>query len=101
MRALAALFDDGLPVPSDGDPLPPLWHWAALARWASSSQTGSDGHPHRDGFLPPGILPRRMFAGGEIRYHGDCIIGSTVRRESRVASITEKQGRSGLLQWWR
>ncbi|TQM32606.1 FAS1-like dehydratase domain-containing protein [Nocardia bhagyanarayanae] len=97
VAALAALLDDGLPVPGPGDPLPPLWHWVALPRWAASGVLGADGHPRRGSFLPPVELPRRMFAGGEIRLHAPLLVGSTVRREAEVVSVTEKDGRSGAL----
>ncbi|GED96079.1 FAS1-like dehydratase domain-containing protein [Gordonia crocea] len=95
--ALASIFDDGLPPPAAGDPLPPLWHWAALPTWASSSQLGVDGHPLRGGFLPPVELPRRMFAGGSAVFDGELRVGETVRREATVESVTDKQGRSGPL----
>ncbi|TMR99859.1 FAS1-like dehydratase domain-containing protein [Nonomuraea basaltis] len=97
VAALSALFDDGTPAAGPGDVLPPLWHWLALARWPRSSALGADGHPARGTFLPPVELPRRMFAGGEVAFHAPLTVGSTVRRESRVESVTEKSGRSGGL----
>ncbi|TSD92965.1 hypothetical protein FOS14_24120 [Skermania sp. ID1734] len=97
VAALAALFDDGLPTPAPGDRLPPMWHWVALPQWPVSSQIGIDGHPVRGTFLPPVELPRRMFAGGEVSWHGDLCVGEQVRRESRVESVTEKTGKSGRL----
>ncbi|MFF0868043.1 MaoC family dehydratase N-terminal domain-containing protein [Nonomuraea sp. NPDC003560] len=99
VAALAALFDDGVPAPGPGSELPPLWHWAALARWPVSSVLGGDGHPVRGSFLPPVGLPRRMFAGGEVVFHGPLRVGETVRRQSTVESVTEKSGRSGRLVW--
>ncbi|MGV9378154.1 FAS1-like dehydratase domain-containing protein [Nonomuraea sp. NPDC003707] len=97
VAALSALFDDGTPAVGTGDALPPLWHWLALARWPVSSVLGADGHPARGSFLPPVELPRRMFAGGEVAFHAPLAVGSTVRREARVESVTEKPGRSGRL----
>ncbi len=97
VAALAALFDNGLPAPREGDELPPLWHWVALPRWPVSSRLGLDGHPVRDDFLPPVDLPRRMFAGGEVVVHRAPKVGETVRRRSIVDSVTEKSGRSGKL----
>ncbi|WP_249358413.1 FAS1-like dehydratase domain-containing protein [Nocardia cyriacigeorgica] len=95
--ALSALLDSGAAPIGSGDPLPPLWHWAALARWPASSALGVDGHPRRGSFLPPVDLPRRMFAGGELRVHQPITVGSTVRREARVVSVTPKTGRTGRL----
>ncbi|NUW34345.1 MaoC family dehydratase N-terminal domain-containing protein [Nonomuraea sp. SMC257] len=97
VAALCALFDDGTPPVGPGDPLPPLWHWLALARWPRSSTLGPDGHPARGTFLPPVELPRRMFAGGEVAFHAPLTVGSTARRESSVESVAEKPGRSGPL----
>lgn len=95
--ALARLFDNGLPTPRPGDELPPLWHWVALPRWPVSGELGVDGHPERGSFLPPVDLPRRMFAGGTVTVHSAPTVGETVRRESTVESVTEKDGRSGRL----
>ncbi|MFT3660761.1 MAG: MaoC family dehydratase N-terminal domain-containing protein [Gordonia sp. (in: high G+C Gram-positive bacteria)] len=97
VTALAALFDDGLPAPAPGDPLPPLWHWVALPRWSASTRLSVDGHPFRGSFLPPIELPRRMFAGGSVAFTGEIKVGDTVRREAVVESVTEKNGRSGKL----
>ncbi|MFF0454737.1 MaoC family dehydratase N-terminal domain-containing protein [Nocardia africana] len=97
VATLASLFDDRLPAPGPGDELPPMWHWVALPRWPVSSQIGTDGHPVRGSFLPPVDLPRRMFAGGEVIWHSEIHVGETVRRVSRVESVTEKSGRSGKL----
>lgn len=99
VAALAALFDDELPAPAVGDPLPPLWHWAALARWPVSGALDADGHPARDAasFLPPLDLPRRMFAGGTVRFPGELRVGDAVRRVARVESVTPKRGASGPL----
>lgn len=97
VRALSALFDDGLAVPLHGDPLPPLWHWAGLSRWTSSKELAGDGHSVRGTFLPPIDLPRRMFAGGEVEFHAPLTVGGTVRRESVVDSVIEKTGSTGKL----
>ncbi|MBO0853259.1 MAG: MaoC family dehydratase N-terminal domain-containing protein [Nocardia sp.] len=97
VAALTALLDSGAPAVAAGDVLPPLWHWVALPRWPASSRIGSDGHPVRGSFLPPVRLPRRMFAGGEIECRADILVGSTVRREATVVSVTPKSGRSGDL----
>ncbi|MFJ1454813.1 hypothetical protein [Nocardia sp. N2S4-5] len=97
VEALRTLLDTGAEAARTGDLLPPLWHWVALPRWPVSSSLGPDGHPARGAFLPPVDLPRRMFAGGEVWLSGDITVGSTVRREARVVSVTPKSGRSGRL----
>jgi 3-methylfumaryl-CoA hydratase len=95
VRALAALFDDGLPAPAPGEPLPPLWHWVALASWTPSGVTGPDGHPRVGGFLPDVGKPRRMFAGGRVDLHHPLVVGEQVRRTDEVVSVTPKSGRQG------
>ncbi|UGT62546.1 hypothetical protein [Nocardia asteroides] len=97
VAALTALLGSGARAVAAGDPLPPLWHWAALPRWSAAAETGPDGHPRRGTFLPPVELPRRMFAGGEVRLRGVLTVGAAVRREARVLSVTPKRGRSGRL----
>ncbi len=97
VSAFTALLGSGAPAVGAGDPLPPLWHWVALPRWPGSAEIGPDGHPRRGSFLPPVDLPRRMFAGGAVRLDAPLTVGTVVRREARVVSVTPKQGRSGRL----
>lgn len=97
VAGLAALFDDGLPAPGPGAPLPPLWHWVALPRWNPSGVLGSDGHPGRGGFLPPVDAPRRMFAGGRVEFLRPLRVGALSRCESTVTDVAAKTGRSGSL----
>jgi 3-methylfumaryl-CoA hydratase len=86
----------GLPdVPAE---LPPLWHWMLFQEWRAPDQLGEDGHPRRGGFLPAAEdLPRRMWAGGRVRFGATLRPGDRVRRTRRIASIEEKQGGSGKL----
>ena len=94
VRGMAATLD--LPLPEG--PLPPLWHWALFADWAPASGLGEDGHPKRGGFLPPvHDLPRRMWAGGRVRFHTPLHAGDAVTRRSTILSVTEKSGGSGKL----
>ncbi|MFC4352938.1 MaoC family dehydratase N-terminal domain-containing protein [Fodinicurvata halophila] len=82
---------------AEGQPLPPLWHWAYFWDIARHSDLGADGHSARGEFLPPVDLPRRMWAGGRLRWSGDLLVGEAVRRESTIKSVQEKEGRSGPL----
>ena len=58
---------------------------------------GEDGHVGRGGFLPPVALPRRMWAGSRFRFEQPLRVGDAVTRVSRIASVAEKQGRTGPL----
>jgi 3-methylfumaryl-CoA hydratase len=91
----AALGGDG--VLKTGDPLPLLHHWLYFWDVKSPVGLGADGHPARGGFLPPVPLPRRMWAGGRLRFHKPLLLGATVTKTSTITAITEKTGRSGTL----
>jgi 3-methylfumaryl-CoA hydratase len=93
--ALAATLDHGAPLA--GSALPPLWHWIYFWSVAPQSTLGPDGHPPRGKFLPPVPLPRRMWAGGRLRFAAPLVTGSVATRHSRIASVAKKSGQSGTL----
>ena len=97
VAALAATLDHEPASRAPGDPLPPLWHWLYFLPLAPRSHIGSDGHPMRGGFLPPVPLPRRMWAGSRLTFHRPLTIGEAIRRESTIADVQHKRGRSGDL----
>ncbi|MBP2839282.1 MaoC family dehydratase N-terminal domain-containing protein [Pseudomonas sp. PNP] len=78
---------------------PPGLHWCLAPTTISAymDELGEDGHPRRGGFLPPVLLPRRMWAGGEVQTLAPLPIGEAVRRESTITDIRFKDGRSGKL----
>lgn len=93
IEGLAATLGVGRP-----DVLPPLWHWALFQDWRMRDELGDDGHPKRGGFLPPvHHLPRRMWAGGRVRWLAPLRAGDAVTRTSTILKIAEKQGGSGAL----
>lgn len=95
--AAAAVLDDTDTAFAEGDALPPIWHWLYFLPKAPQSKIGPDGHPERGAFMPPIPLPRRMFAGARMTFHAPLIIGQPARREARIASVSQKSGRSGTL----
>lgn len=97
IAALAATLDRDDPLPNRGDPLPPLWHWLFFLPLARQSELGRDGHPARGAFLPPVPLPRRMWAGGRLRFLQPLRVGEGIERTSRIVDVTTKEGRSGSL----
>jgi len=96
VRALAATLDYAS-EPETGAALPPLWHWLFFLTKARRGEIGSDGHPKRGGFLPPVTLPRRMWAGSRLQWHGQLRIGDCVERTSTIESVECKTGRGGAL----
>ena len=97
LAALAATLDRDDPAPGAGTELPPLWHWLYFLPLARAAELGPDGHPKRGGFLPPVPLPRRMWAGGRLEFRHALRVGDAVTRESRIADVQVKRGRSGAL----
>ncbi|MEJ0012095.1 MAG: MaoC family dehydratase N-terminal domain-containing protein [Bauldia sp.] len=81
----------------DAGVLPLLAHWCLTPEAVEEAGLTADGHPQRGGFLPPITLPRRMWAGGEVTFHGDLRVGDEVTRTSTIRSIVRKAGRSGNL----
>ena len=97
VQALSATLDRDDPAPQAGDPLPPCWHWLYFLPLHRQSEIGPDGHPQRGGFLPPVALPRRMWAGSRIEFQRPLTLGSRIRRDSRIADVSGKEGRTGPL----
>jgi len=96
VERLAATLDLDT-APKEGEPLPVGWHAALFPRVVRQSQVGPDGHPERGDFLPPVPLPRRMFAGRRVTFHDDLRVGDRARKESEIANVSVKQGRSGTM----
>jgi 3-methylfumaryl-CoA hydratase len=95
--AAAATLDDIESRFERGAPLPPLWQWFYFLPRPPQARLSVDGHPERGGFLPPIALPRRMFAGGRMRFHRPLVIGHAAERRGIIRNVSEKNGRSGRL----
>lgn len=95
--AAAATLDDSSTRFATGSALPPLWHWFYFLPRVPQASLGADGHPQRGGFMPPIPYPRRMFAGGRMRFHAPLLIGQAAHREAVIRDIRLKSGRSGAL----
>jgi 3-methylfumaryl-CoA hydratase len=93
---LATLDQDG-PALVEGQPVPATAHWCLTQPTVPMSGLGPDGHPARGGFLPPVPLPRRMWAGGALEFREPLRVGDAVERESRIADVAVKEGRTGTL----
>ena len=91
-----SIFEPHFLATPDGE-APPGFHWLLSPAIVPMTAVGADGHPERGGFLPPVPLPRRMWAGGAVETRGPLRVGDTVRRRSRIADVSAKQGRSGAL----
>ena len=83
--------------PKDGDPVTSGLHWMLGWNLVKNDELGVDSHPALGEFLPPVPLPRRMWAGSEIKVLKPIRIGDKVIKQSTVADIQVKEGRTGLL----
>ena len=93
--ALSATLDRDDSIPRIGDPIMPGAHWLFFQEIVRNDDLGEDGHPGKAGFLPPVPLPRRMWAGGRLRFVKDLNIGDTVTRKSVIKNIKHKNTRAG------
>ncbi len=96
VQALAATLDRDDPG-EPGSPVPPLWHWLYFLPLHRQSEIGPDGHARRGGFLPPVPLPRRMWAGSQLRFLAPLRVGQALERVSTIEDVRLKEGRSGSL----
>jgi 3-methylfumaryl-CoA hydratase len=80
-----------------GAPLPLLHHWLYFWDVRPPEGLGPDGHPARGGFLPPVPLPRRMWAGGRLKFLAPLRVGERVTRASTILKVESKSGRTGDL----
>lgn len=90
---LAALLDHAAPPWRAGE-VPPLGHWLLFPPVARQSDIGVDGHPLR---ADTAGLPRRMWAGGRVRFLNSVPLGAQVVRETEQLNVDEKAGRSGRM----
>jgi len=95
--ALHAMLHLPDPAPSEGDPLPPFWHYIQFWEALPPALLGRDGHPKTGGFIPDLDLPRRMWAGGTLDFHHPLIIGGKACKRSRITDVCEKTGKTGRL----
>jgi 3-methylfumaryl-CoA hydratase len=95
-NALRAALGETEPLAA-GAELPLLHHWLYFWNVQPPAGLGIDGHPAKGGFLPPVSLPRRMWAGGRLKFHAPLLLGDTVTKTSTILKIEAKSGKSGDL----
>ncbi len=95
--ALAATLNREAERPPVGTRLPALWHWLYFLPLHRTADLGLDGHAERGGFLPPVLLPRRMWAASRFLFVQPLFIGDALTRVSTIEDVTEKIGRTGRL----
>ncbi len=88
---------DQPPTLTDGDPLPPFWHYLYFNPLVRASDLGPDGHEKLGRFLPPVALPRRMWAGGRIEVARPLRLGTPATKVSTIRSVRLTEGKTGQL----
>lgn len=97
VAGMIATLDRNDSPPKNGDLLPPCWHWMYFRDNTRQSQLGIDGHGARGGNMPAIPLPRRMWAGSNIKFLHSLRIGETALKRTLIKNITSKIGNSGHL----
>lgn len=96
-RALQATLGMDQTIGS-GDPLPPFFHQIYFWTPEPPARLGRDGHPKTGiGLIPDLGLPRRMWAGGRLEFHGPLRAGIIAEKRSVVEKTARKDGRTGPL----
>ncbi len=81
-----------------GDELPPFFHQLYFWEARPPHELGRDAHPRTGiGLIPDMGLPRRMWAGGRLRFHAPLVAGEAAEKRSTVETTNCKDGRSGPL----
>jgi 3-methylfumaryl-CoA hydratase len=89
---MAATLD--VPAP---EAVPPLWHWTSFLDRSPTATLGPDGHPREGGLIPAPPYPRRMFAGGRMRWDAPLPLDTPIRRTASVGEVVHKEGARGPL----
>ncbi|WP_137124431.1 MaoC family dehydratase N-terminal domain-containing protein [Roseomonas sp. HF4] len=97
VRRMAALTDRADVSCARGAPVPNHWLCMLFDDAAPQAALGPDGHPATGDFLPPVPLPRRMLGGRRLDYRAPVRVGDDLTRETEIAAITPKVGRSGAM----
>lgn len=81
-----------------GSALPPFFHQLYFWTPRPPAGLGRDGHPKVGGGIIPDMgLPRRMWAGGRLKFAHPLVAGEPAERVSRLEQAARKTGRSGPL----
>lgn len=87
------------PTLGPGSDLPPFFHQLYFWTPVPPEALGRDGHPglSKTGLIPDLGLPRRMWAGGRLRFMHPLRAGIEAEKHSIVEHSERKQGRTGPL----
>ena len=95
VRRVAAMLDQDPEAFAEGGVLPRGWQFILLGADTPRSKLRKDGFPGLGVALPDLGLPRLVLGGRSVAYHGDIRIGEKIYRESRIDSVSRKDGKAG------
>lgn len=84
-------------APHMGETLPPGWHMIFCLDAPKRNELDTDGLPRGFKLIPPVDMPRRMFGGARISFHGPLAVGETIRCESELADAKVRSTASAHL----
>lgn len=96
-RAEALRILLGMDQTAETKELPPFFHQIYFWDPKPNSALGRDGHPAvgQDGLIPDLGLPRRMWAGGQLRFHKPLVAGEPAQKTSSLENAEIKHGKRG------
>ena len=97
LRGMVVTFDRDETPPVRGEPIAPGWHLAYFPAESRLATLGLDGLPLTGGVLPEMPLPRRMYAGATLTFHGPILVGDAIRRETEFSDVQLRKGGTGTL----
>jgi 3-methylfumaryl-CoA hydratase len=96
-KARAEALCAALGIAAVADALPPFFHQLYFWTPEPPDRLGRDGHPRVGGLIPDMGLPRRMWAGGRLRFHAPLRTGQSAEKRTVLDRAETKTGRSGPL----
>ena len=72
-------------------------HWCLAPDIVEPEDLGPDGHPRAGLFVPALPYTRRMWAGGDLTFHGTFAVGDVVAKTTTMTDLAFKTGNSGKL----
>ncbi len=97
VRRMAAMLDLDHFNFSEGDLLPPSWHFFLLAGQTKKSDLRKDGFPGLGVPMPDLGLPRLLLGGRTVQYMSNILIGAELEKTSFIREIKEKNSDSGKM----
>lgn len=97
LKKFEALMNDDPEAVTEGSVISPCGHWVYFNPPIPQADLSISGHERNSNFLPPVDLPRRMWAGGTIKFKKPLKTGTPADKKSTITKIEEKEGKKGKL----